>query len=71
MYGNYRHRSPHRLGEASATAELLIGELARRYGRPAAEAHATQHLIDIIDVLHDLHPMHDIEHSGYPAMLGT
>ena len=71
MYGNDPViRSPHRLGEASATAQLLIGVP----GAAIWEAHGgtrTNISIDIIDALHYLHPTHYIEHSGYPSNVGA
>jgi crotonobetainyl-CoA:carnitine CoA-transferase CaiB-like acyl-CoA transferase len=63
-------RSPHRLGEASCTVQLLIGAAgaavweARGGGR-------TDISIDIIHGLHYLHPTHYIEQSGYPSSVGA
>ena len=63
-------RSPHRLGEASCTAQLLIGAAgaaiweARGGGR-------TDISMDIIHALHHLHPTHYIEQSGYSSSVGA
>jgi crotonobetainyl-CoA:carnitine CoA-transferase CaiB-like acyl-CoA transferase len=63
-------RSPHRLGEASCTVQMLIGAAgaaiweARGGGR-------TDLSIDIIHGLHYLHPTHYIGQSGYPSSVGA
>ncbi len=71
MYGNDPViRSPHRLGEASATAQLLIGVAGAAIWE-ARGGTRTNISIDIIDALHYLHPTHYIEHSGYPSNVGA
>ena len=63
-------RSPHRLGEASATAQLLIGAAgaaiweARGGGR-------TDISMDILHALHHLHPTHYVEQAGYSNSVGA
>ena len=62
--------SPHRLGEASATAQLLIGVIVgvinqERTGR------STDVTIDIIDALHYLHPTNFIQQSGHAIDVGA
>ena len=63
-------RSPHRLGEASATAQLLIGAAGAAIWEARAGA-PTDMSIDIIHALHHLHPTHYIEQSGYPSNVGA
>jgi CoA-transferase family III len=63
-------RSPHRLGEASATAQLLIGAAGSAIWE-ARGGTRTDISIHIIDALHFLHPTHYIEHSGYPCSVGA
>jgi crotonobetainyl-CoA:carnitine CoA-transferase CaiB-like acyl-CoA transferase len=63
-------RSPHRLGETSCTAHLLVGAAAAaiwevRGGTPTGIS------IDIIHGLHHLHPTHYVGHSGYPSNVGA
>ena len=63
-------RSPHRLGEASATAHLLIGAAGAAIWE-ARGGTRTDISTDIIDALHHLHPTHYIGHSGYPSNVGA
>ena len=63
-------RSPHRLGEASCTAQLLIGAAGAAIWE-ARGGTRTDISIDIIHALHHLHPTHYIEHSGYPSNVGA
>ncbi|GAA0354501.1 CoA transferase [Streptomyces blastmyceticus] len=63
-------RSPHRLGEASATAQLAIGAAAaaiweRRTGRTGDVE------IDIQHALHYLHPTHFVRQSGHGIDVGA
>jgi crotonobetainyl-CoA:carnitine CoA-transferase CaiB-like acyl-CoA transferase len=63
-------RSPHRLGEASCTAQLLVGAAGAavwevRGGTPTGIS------MDIIHGLHHLHPTHYVGHSGYPSNVGA
>ncbi len=63
-------RSPHRLGAASGTAQLLIGAAAAaiwaaRAGPP------TDVSIEIIHALHYLHQTHYVGQSGYPSSVGA
>jgi crotonobetainyl-CoA:carnitine CoA-transferase CaiB-like acyl-CoA transferase len=63
-------RSPHRLGEASCTAQLLIGAA----GAAIWEARCgvrTDISMDIVHALHHLHPTHYVEHSGYTSNVGA
>jgi hypothetical protein len=50
-------RSPHRLGEASGVAQLLIGIAAAAIWRQRA-GQQSDVAIDILDALHFLHPTH-------------
>lgn len=71
MYGNDPIiRSPHRLGEAAATTQLLIGVAGSAVWEARGGAR-TGISIDIIDALHYLHPTHYIEQSGYPSNVGA
>ena len=63
-------RSPHRLGEASATAQLLIG-VAVAAIREATSGASTDVEIGIIDALHHLHPTHFVAQSGYRMDVGA
>jgi crotonobetainyl-CoA:carnitine CoA-transferase CaiB-like acyl-CoA transferase len=63
-------RSPHRLAEASCTAQLLVGAAGAaiwevRGGAPTGIS------MDIIHGLHHLHPTHYVGHSGYPSNVGA
>lgn len=63
-------RSPHRLGEASATAQLAIGTAAaaiweRRTGQTGDVE------IDIQHALHYLHPTHFVRQSGHGIDVGA
>jgi len=63
-------QSPHRLGEASATAQLLIGAA----GAAIWNARTGQHndvAIDIVDALHFLHPTHYVMQSGHTMNVGA
>ena len=63
-------RSPHRLGEASCTAQLLIGAAGAAIWE-ARGGTRTDISMDIIHALHHLHPTHYVEHSGYPSNVGA
>ena len=63
-------RSPHRLGEASCTAQLLIGAAGAAIWE-ARGGTRTDISIDVIHGLHYLHPTHYIEQSGYPSNVGA
>jgi crotonobetainyl-CoA:carnitine CoA-transferase CaiB-like acyl-CoA transferase len=63
-------RSPHRLGEASATAPLLIGAAGTAIWE-ARGGPRTDISMDIIDALHYLHPTHYIEQSRYSSNVGA
>ncbi|GAA4980297.1 hypothetical protein [Actinopolymorpha pittospori] len=62
--------SPHRLGEASCTAQLLIGVAGAAIWEARGGAR-TDFSMDIIHALHHMHPTHYIEHSGYPSSVGV
>ncbi|MGN6795124.1 MAG: CoA transferase [Streptosporangiaceae bacterium] len=71
IYGNDPViRSPHRLGEASCTAQLLIGAAGAAIWE-ACGGTCTDISMDIIHGLHHLHPTHYVEHSGYPSNVGA
>jgi crotonobetainyl-CoA:carnitine CoA-transferase CaiB-like acyl-CoA transferase len=63
-------RSPHRLGEASGIAQLLIGiaGAAIWYARTGQE---TDMAIDIVDALHYLHPTHFVRQRGRVTNVGA
>jgi crotonobetainyl-CoA:carnitine CoA-transferase CaiB-like acyl-CoA transferase len=63
-------RSPHRLGEASCTAQLLIGAAGAAIWQARGGAR-TDISIDIIQALHHLHPTHYVRQSGYPSSVGA
>lgn len=63
-------RSPHRLGEASATAQLLIG-IAGAAIWHARTGQQTDIAMDIIDALHYLHPTHFVQQQGRPINVGA
>jgi crotonobetainyl-CoA:carnitine CoA-transferase CaiB-like acyl-CoA transferase len=63
-------RSPHRLGEASCTAHLLIGAAGAAIWETRTGAR-TDISMDIIHALHHLHPTHYVEQSGYPSNVGA
>ncbi len=63
-------RSPHRLGEASCTAQLLIGAAGAAIWEARGGAR-TDMSMDIIHALHHLHPTHYVEQSGYPSNVGA
>lgn len=63
-------RSPHRLGEASATAQLLIGAAgAAIWATKTGET--TDISIDIIDALHFLHPTQFVSQSNHSINVGA
>lgn len=63
-------RSPHKLGEASATAQLLIGATgASIWQKKTGERNDVE--IDIVDALHFLHPTHYISQSGQSINVGA
>ena len=63
-------RSPHRLGEASCTAQLLIGTAGAAIWE-ASGGTRTDISMDIIHALHYLHQTHYVEQSGYPSSVGA
>jgi hypothetical protein len=63
-------RSPHRLGEASAVAQLLIGVAASSIWK-ARTGLSTDVAVDIVDALHFLHPTHFVEQQGRPINVGA
>ena len=63
-------RSPHRLGEASGMAQLLIGVAGAAIWH-ARTGQKTDIGIDIIDALHYLHPTHFVEQQGRPMNVGA
>jgi hypothetical protein len=63
-------RSPHRLGEASATAHLLIGAAGAAI-QEARGGPRTDLSMDIIHALHHLHPTHYVEQCGYSSNVGA
>jgi crotonobetainyl-CoA:carnitine CoA-transferase CaiB-like acyl-CoA transferase len=63
-------RSPHRLGEASGIAQLLIGVSGATIWQ-ARTSHRTSVSIDIIDALHFLHPTHFVEQQGRSINVGA
>jgi hypothetical protein len=61
--------SPHKLGEASATAQLLIGAAgAAIWATKTGET--TDLSIDIVDALHFLHPTHFMSQSNHTINVG-
>jgi crotonobetainyl-CoA:carnitine CoA-transferase CaiB-like acyl-CoA transferase len=63
-------RSPHRLGEASGIAQLLIGVAGAAIWQ-ARTSLMTSVSIDIIDALHFLHPTHFVEQQGRAINIGA
>jgi crotonobetainyl-CoA:carnitine CoA-transferase CaiB-like acyl-CoA transferase len=63
-------RSPHRLGEASCTAQLLIGTAGAAIWE-ARGGTRTDISMDIIHALHYLHQTHYVRQSGYPSSVGA
>jgi len=63
-------RSPHKLGEASAIAQLLIGAAGAAIWT-AKTGIRTDIEIDIIDALHFLHPTHYVSQSGHSINVGA
>jgi hypothetical protein len=63
-------RSPHRLGEASGMAQLLIG-IAGAAIWHARTGRKTNVAIEIIDALHYLHPTHFVQQQGRSINVGA
>ena len=63
-------QSPHRLGEASAIAQLLIGVTGAVIWQ-ARTSRKTDVSIDIIDALHFLHPTHFVQQQGRAINVGA
>lgn len=63
-------RSPHRLGEASGFAQLMIG-LAGAAVWHARTGEKTDVSVDIIDALHSLHTTHFVAQQGRPISVGA
>jgi hypothetical protein len=63
-------RSPHRLGEASCTAQLLIGTAGAAIWEARGGTH-TDISMDIIHALHYLHQTHYVEQAGYLSSVGA
>ncbi len=63
-------RSPHKLGEASATAQLLIGAAGAAIWS-AKTGQTTNVEIDVIDALHFLHPTHYVSQAGHSINVGA
>lgn len=63
-------QSPHRLGEASGIAQLLIGAAGAALWH-ARTGQATDVSIDVIDALHFLHPTHFVKQQGRPINVGA
>ena len=63
-------RSPHRLGAASCTAQLLIGAAGAAIWE-ARGGTRTDISVDIIHALHYLHQTHYVGQAGYPSSVGA
>ena len=63
-------RSPHRLGEASAVAQLLIGVSGAAIWQ-ARTSQTTSVSINIVDALHFLHPTHFVDQQGRAINVGA
>ena len=63
-------QSPHRLGEASGIAQLLIGAAAAAVWKARTGA-STDVGVNIIDALHFLHPTHFVEQQGRSINVGA
>ncbi|ADW70145.1 CoA transferase [Granulicella tundricola] len=63
-------RSPHKLGEASATAQLLIGAAGAAIWA-AKTGQSTDIEIGVFDALHFLHPTHYVSQAGHPINVGA
>ena len=63
-------KSPHRLGEASAIAQLLIGVAAGAIWKHRT-GNDTDVAIEIVDALHFLHPTHYVEQQGRAVNVGA
>jgi len=63
-------RSPHRLGEASGFAQLLIGASGAAIWQ-ARTSQTTSVSIDIVDALHFLHPTHFVEQQDRAINVGA
>lgn len=65
-------RSPHKLGEATATALLLEAAAAAAIWNYKTRGTEQQNLaLDIVDALHALHSTHFLWHSGYSLSVGA
>lgn len=62
-------RSPHRLGEAFAAAQLLVGAAGAAIWQARGGAR-TDISMDILDALHHLHSPHYVEQAGYSSTPG-
>jgi len=63
-------RSPHKLGEASAIAQLLIGAAGAAIWNTRT-SQSTDVEIDIFDALHFLHPTHFVKQQGRSINVGA
>ncbi len=63
-------QSPHRLGEASGIAQLLIGSAAAAVWK-ARTGGSSDVGVDIVDALHFLHPTHFVEQQGRSINVGA
>lgn len=63
-------RSPHRLGAASCTTQLLIGAAGAAIWA-ARGGPRTDISVDIIHALHYLHQTHYVGQAGYPSSVGA
>ncbi|WP_413990029.1 CoA transferase [Labrys okinawensis] len=63
-------RSPHRLGEASGIAQLLIGIAGAAVWRQRT-GQSTDIAVDILDALHFLHPTHFVQQQGRSINVGA
>jgi crotonobetainyl-CoA:carnitine CoA-transferase CaiB-like acyl-CoA transferase len=63
-------RSPHHLGEASATAQLLIGVAAAAIWHMRT-GFSSDVAIDIVEALHFLHPTHYVKQQGRSINVGA
>jgi hypothetical protein len=62
--------SPHRLGKASCTVQLLVGAAGAAIWE-ARGGTRTDISMDIIHGLHYMHLTHYVEQSGYPSNVGA
>ena len=63
-------RSPHRIGAASCTVQLLIGVAGAAIWE-ARGGTRTDIAVDIVHALHYLHQTHYVEQAGYPSSVGA